>query len=187
MTATAITANKILAVLFAAYPIETRNVPGEDAMLTAKVYASALDDLDGDEVSRAITFLIKTSERLPTVAKIRLTVLDLRHGPARPGGDAWGDVTREIARRGLRGEAAFADPLVAKAVSRFGWSDLCRSENPAADRARFIELYDALCREERHVAAARPNAHSELLSAARRPDLRPLGAGRDRHRLGDGA
>lgn len=158
-----ISPHKILAVLFAAYPIETRNVPAEEALITAKVYASALDDLGEDEVNQAIMFLVKTSERLPTVAKIRATVLELRYGPARPGGDAWGDVVREIRRQGLSGLSAFADPLVAKAVSRLGWGELCRSENPAADRARFIELYDALVREERHHAAARLGATSELL------------------------
>lgn len=167
--------HKILAVLFAAYPIETRNVPPDEALITAKVYASALDDLDENEVNQAIMFLVKTSERLPTVAKIRATVLELRYGPARPGGDAWGDVVKEIGRRGLSGVAGFRDPLVAKAVSRLGWSELCRSENPAADRARFIELYDALVREERHLAAARPAVRSELL-LERAPALSAPGA-----------
>lgn len=186
-------ANKLLVLLFAAYPVETRNVPGDQALATAKIYAQALSDLVVAEVVNAIEFLIKTSERLPTVAKIRQTVLDLRYGPPRPGGDAWGDVVREIGRRGLRGDCAFADPLVAKTVQRFGWSELCRSENPTADRARFIELYDQLHAQERVIAAARPNANSDALRLAHvaqavndRPSWPAIGPA-DLRRLGGGA
>ena len=42
-----------------------------------------------------------------------------------------------------------ADPVLAATVKAFGWSALCRGDNPSADRARFIELYDQLAKDRR--------------------------------------
>lgn len=159
-----------LAVLFAAYPIETRNVPAEDALATAEVYARALEDLSEQETDQAILALVRTSPRIPTVAAIRQEVLVGRYGAPRPGLDAWGDVLRAMRQHGTRRapgkEFTFDDPLVARAVERLGWSELCRSENPAADHAHFAKLYEALRDQERTRAIASPGMRSELLVPA---------------------
>jgi len=46
----------------------------------------------------------------------------------------------------------FRDPLVLEAVRALGWVQLCDSENQVADRARFVELYDALAAKSRRAA-----------------------------------
>lgn len=162
-----------LAVLFAAYPIETRNVPADDALATAQVYARALEDLSERETDEAILTLVRTSPRLPTVAAIRQAVLVVRYGPPRPGLDAWGDVQRAMRKHGARHapgkDFRFDDPLVAHAVERLGWSELCRSENPAADHAHFAKLYEALRDQERARTIASAGMISTLL--ARAPSL----------------
>lgn len=168
-----IDAPRLMTLLFAAYPVETRNIPGDQAIVTARLYARMLADLDADEVVRAIERLIKTSERLPTVAKIRATVVELHHGPARAGADAWGDVRAAMSRHGYVSapgkDFAFDDPLVARVVESMGWRRLCESDNATADRARFAEVYEHLAQQERTAAQAAPGAVSALLPRSDRP------------------
>ena len=141
-------AKRVLAILFAAYPVETRNVTREEAEATARAYRRGLDDLDENVAMHAIDRLIKTAERLPTIAALRKAALEIQHGRKRPGGEAWGDVLKAMRSYGHIREPGihfqFEDPLVARAVAAFGWQDLCGSENAIADRARFIELYESL-------------------------------------------
>jgi hypothetical protein len=111
---------------------------------TAGVYSSMLADLDFDVAQQAVHRLINTSKWLPTVAEIRATAADIEHGPVRAGGEAYGDVLAEIRRTGHYGVPRFQDPLVAEAVGIMGWRGLCLGDNEAADRARFIEVYDRL-------------------------------------------
>lgn len=158
---------KLLAMLFAAFPVETRNVTPEEARATARVYARGLADLDSATAAKAIDRLIMSSERLPVIAKIRAMCVEIAHGRKRAGGDAWGDVVAAIRRvGGHRPAPAFDDPLVARAVAALGWRDLCLSENPVADRARFVQLYESLQDGERAEAQVSPRAESRLLRAA---------------------
>ena len=65
-----------------------------------------------------------------------------------------GDVLAEIRRTGVYGVPSFADPLVTECVRIMTWRGLCLGENEAADRARFIELYDGLATRWRVDAVA---------------------------------
>jgi hypothetical protein len=170
---------QVFAVLFAAFAIETRNVsPAEvDAMIS--VYRRGLDDLDVDLIARAINHLTKCCERLPTIAKIRATAVDLQHGRRRPGGDAWGDVIAMIKRHGARKSPGidffFADVLVARAMDQMNWKELCLSTNQVADRARFIELYDEYAIGVRALAQVAPGATHPALPATTGAAQRTLG------------
>jgi hypothetical protein len=85
-----------------------------------------------------------TSKFLPTIAEIRAAAVEMAHGARRLGGEAWGDVGSEIRRVGAYGEPQFTDPVAAECVRLMGWRNLCLGTNDAADRARFVELYDGL-------------------------------------------
>lgn len=181
-----IEANQLLAILWAAYPVETVNVGGEQALAAAEVYACCLQDIEARVVVAAVEYLIKTSDRMPTVAHIRRAAVDMTYGPPRLGGDAWGDLRSAMSKHaggkhdgGIKrpGEDfQFADPIVARVVDRLGWWDLLASENRVADRARFIELYDELAEQERVIAAAAPGLATKELAppAAPPPMLRHL-------------
>lgn len=153
-------AHKLLAVLFAAYPVETRNIPADQALVTARLYARMLADLDEQVLTSALERLVRTSERLPTVARIRAVAVELIHGPRRSGVEAWGDVRRALSRRGRMTRPGvdwqWDDPLVGAAVDAMGWLALCDSENSVADRARFCEMYDNLAQQARTDAQAAP-------------------------------
>lgn len=164
---------KVVTVLVAAFP---NSHVTED---TSAVYESALVDLDYEQVDAAVGRLLRTSRFMPSIAEIREAVIEAGSGQPRPGGDAWGDVIAAVHRYGSRRDPVFADPLVGRCVSSFGWEDLCLSENSTADRARFIELYDRIARAQRKEGQAsigarmpkiaiRGNQPTTLADAARR-------------------
>ncbi len=169
---------QVLAILFTAYAVETRNVSPAEAQAMVSVYRKGLADLDADIVARAIDQLTKSCERMPTIAAIRKVAVDLQHGARRPGGDAWGDVIAALRRYGLARSPGidfhFTDPLVARAVEQLGWRELCTSHNAIADRARFIELYDEYMVTVRQQAQIAPGATHPALP--RQNNQRTLGS-----------
>jgi hypothetical protein len=150
-----IEAAKLVAMLSAAY----RDAPISEQ--TSEVYEAMLSDLDFAAGQQAVQRLICSSKWLPTVAEIRAAAADVKHGPVRAGGEAWGDLVEAIRRVGsYRPAPTFADPLVAECVKAMGWRELCLGSNDAADRAKFVALYDALAGRERAgiVAGVLPEA-----------------------------
>jgi hypothetical protein len=131
-------AAKLVAMISAAW----RDAAISDA--TAEIYETMLADLSFETAQQAVARLIATNKWLPTIAEIRATAADIEHGPARKGGEAYGDVLAEIRRTGAYGVPTFKDPVVAECVRLMTWRGLCLGDNEAADRARFIELYDGL-------------------------------------------
>jgi hypothetical protein len=137
-------AAKLVAMLSAAY----RDAAISEA--TAEVYEAMLADVDFEAGKRAVQRLICSSKWLPTVAEIRAAAADVQHGPVRAGGEAWGDLVEAIRRVGsYRPAPTFADPLVNECVKAMGWRELCLGSNDAADRAKFVALYDSLAGRER--------------------------------------
>jgi len=115
-----------------------------------RIYEEMLADLEFDPTKQAVARLITVARFMPTVSEIRETAMCLQHGPVRPGGEAWGDVMAAVRKvGGYEPCPDFADPIVARCVERFGWRALCFEGDGTADRARFIELYDRLAREQR--------------------------------------
>jgi hypothetical protein len=157
-------------LLLAAYPTQRQRMSDSDVTGMTEVYATAFAKLDDAIVRAAISALVLTERWLPSVAQVVAKVADMRDGRKRAGGDAWGDVLGAMRRYGSHRtpgiDFSFADPLVARVVKAFGWGDLCASDNAAADRARFIELYDKLATEDasdRAVSGAMPGlAFKEL-------------------------
>ena len=164
---TPINTQHLMAILFAGYLIETRNVHPDEVTACAKLYAQKLSDLADTLVVAAVDRIVKTADRLPTIAKIRAVCVELQHGPPRPGGDAWGEVKAALTRHGRSRYPGdgwdFADPLAKRAVAALGWTELLESENLIADRARFIQLYDQYMAAARIDAQAAPGATSALL------------------------
>lgn len=138
---------RIVAVLLAAFP-QSKATP-----TTSSAYERMLADLDYVVANAAVERLLATAKFLPTIAEIREACLTLSNGEKRPGGDAWGEVLSAIRKYGYvrvpGQDFEFSDPVVAKCIRALGWTELCSSENVHADRARFIELYDAEASQSR--------------------------------------
>ena len=157
---------RIVAVLLAAFPA------AKASPNTSAVYERMLGDLDYRVANAAVERLIATAKWLPTVADIREACLTLSAGEKTPGGEAWGMVLKAVRLFGyVRSPGVdfdFPDPITQRCVAALGWSAICASENMAADRARFIELYDKLAAADRarQLADGLP-AHKRLEAHAR--------------------
>jgi hypothetical protein len=139
----AIETAKLVAMLTAAFP------GAKLSEATCQVYESMLLDLSFEAAQQAVARLICTSKWLPTVAELRQTAADIERGPVRRGAEAYADVIAEIRRTGQYGVPRFTDPIVTECVTLMTWRGLCLGDNEAADRARFIELYDSLAARQR--------------------------------------
>jgi hypothetical protein len=147
---------------------------------TAEVYVTMLADLDFDAAKEACARLMATSTFLPSIAEIRETVVNVQHGPQRTGEEAWKDVCAEIRAVGAYEAPRFNDPVVAECVRSLGWRTLCLGPNDAADRARFIALYDELttrARKDTIAGRALPPAQGHAPPMLE-PTLRRLNGGR---------
>lgn len=163
--------SKLVAVLFAAYPVQSSRLSAEQARQTSAAYRRMLSDLDFVTVSAAVERLISTREYFPTVAEIRASCVTVERGDTKPGGAAWGEVIRAVGRYGIYRQPGvdfhFDDPITHRCVSSFGWQNICNSENQVSDRARFVDLYDQLAKQDRTDQVA-----GNLPAAARYRELR---------------
>ena len=146
-------AQALVLEMTAALPKEWSFLTREQQNATQKQYRRFLVDLPFEAAYTAVHELIGTAKTMPTIADIRAATARVQLGNVRAGGEAWGSVMRAMAAEGSRRKPGrdfrFKDPIVARCVDALGWVALCTTENQTADRARFIELYDRLAREQR--------------------------------------
>lgn len=104
-----------------------------------------LKDMDGKIVENAVMEHISTNIYPPNIAEIRKLCMERYSPPILSFDDAWGVVQRAMADYGWHHPVeAFAtmDEVTLSVVKNLGWSRLCQSENPTADRANFREAYE---------------------------------------------
>lgn len=105
-----------------------------------------LQDIDYKVAENAIAEHICTNIYPPNIAEIRKLCADRMQKTVLPFDEAWGVVQKALRDYGFYNpEKAFAtmDELTLSVVKNLGWSRLCMSENPTADRANFREAYEA--------------------------------------------
>lgn len=150
-------ADRLIAVLVAAYPVPAW--PEETVIL----FATDIEDLDYDACSVAMRTWRMTRRDRPTIFDIRdATRRQLDAAGQRPhevdGDEAWGYVVEQRSVTGrYRPFPADRYPEVARVVARMGWETLCDSDNPEADRAHFLRLFElekGRVREARNAAPA---------------------------------
>jgi len=131
-------AQKITALLSLSFPSSQFNEGN------AAAYEKLMSNLDYEPTLRAVERLAQTQKFLPAFSEIREAMLELENGTRRKGAEAWGDVVEAIRHVGAYGVPKFTDEITAYAVERCGWRNLClEGSSDAADRARFIEVYEA--------------------------------------------
>lgn len=151
-------AEEIVTVLASAYPLVVGRFSETQARAWLTTYSTAIVDLDYETTKKAAARLIKTSPWV-SIAELRAAVVDVVHGQARTGAEAWGDVLAKIGRYGMNrpplvddGERKpwrFDDELINLLADASTWREWCLSENQAADRARFIDAYDRMAKQGR--------------------------------------
>lgn len=166
-------ADKLVATLVASYAAQLQRMSPDGLSAMRIAYRTGILDLDEQAAGAALERLRSTCKFPPSIAEIRAAALESVVGAVRAGGSAWGDVTRAISKYGTyRAPGAdfhFEDPIVARCVADIGWRTLCETEVVAAERARFIQLYDTLAAQgqrDRQSPRALPAAPSGTSTSA---------------------
>lgn len=131
---------------------------------TVEVYFQDLQDIPPDELVAAAQACRSQAGRqfAPSTGELRGMVGELRRAIVNVPSpmEAWGEVCRQIVENGGDfGKPVWSNPLVARVVDQMGWRNLRMSEDPTADRARFLQAYERLSEkaqaQEMYVPAVR--------------------------------
>lgn len=129
-------ASVLVGVLMAAYRLD---VTGE----TAAIYARALEPFDATEARAAVSRVIETEERFPSIARIRREIGERRAGLPSPI-QAWELVV---------GEQRVLPDVVREARDAIGGRWAIRThDQPSILRAQFVKAYEELRVEAIHRA-----------------------------------
>lgn len=104
----------------------------------------ALKDIPYEIAENAVMEHICTNVFPPNIAEIRKLCMERCKPKILSFDEAWGLVQKAMSEYGwYHPQEAFAimDELTLSVVKNLGWSRLCQSENPTADRANFREAY----------------------------------------------
>ena len=104
-----------------------------------------LKDIPYEVAENAVMEHICTSVYPPNIAEIRKLCMERCRQPVLSFDDAWGVVQKAMSMYGSwRTEEAYRtmDALTLSVVKNIGWTRMCQSENPVADRANFREAYE---------------------------------------------
>ena len=105
-----------------------------------------LKDIPYEVAENAVMEHICTNVFPPNIAEIRKLCVERCQRPVLSFDEAWGVVQRAMSTYGWHHpQEAFEtrEELTLSVVKNLGWSRLCQSENPTADRANFREAYEA--------------------------------------------
>jgi hypothetical protein len=168
---------------------------------TLKLYEQMLSDVDGSALVLAAKAHMAASRFFPTIHDLRQAAIEISLPRREPAIVAWGDVMAAqtwawpgryqeviysvrdtaglppmpemIVRQDLGGEPPFRNPLTAQACRILGgWRAIMASECPAAERARFVEAYEALVARERDEALMLPEVRErQQIGAGAEADL----------------
>jgi hypothetical protein len=170
-------------MLKANYHYATKDMTAEQISDLEVLWCELLKDVDGALLRASALQHVANSKWFPTVAELRQAAADIASPNHRMTAmEAWGEVSRQVRDVGSYGKPQFSNPLIRRLVDDIGWLDLCHSEMPGADRARFIDGYKALVSRERQETMELPQVTEarqrfRVLAEQKRIDA-PRGNGR---------
>lgn len=129
------------------YPKENL-LPNSQAM---ELWFRQLEDIPYDLAEMALNKWVATNKWSPTIADIREQAASVVSGEKPLWSDGWEEVVRAIKNYGSYGQKEAMESMsdiTRMAVRRMGYIDLCRSENPVADRANFRMIFEQIAERE---------------------------------------
>ena len=124
-------------------------LPNEQAM---ELWFKQLEDIPYQVAETGLNKWVALNKWSPSIADIREMASELVNGELPDWGDAWEEVCKAIrcygSYRALEALESLS-PLARKATERMGFTNLCMSENPSADRANFRMIYENLAEREK--------------------------------------
>ena len=105
-----------------------------------------LSDLDPVIAKAAVIKVCRESDFFPSVARIveAARQMDPRTAKLPTAAEAWEEVVILIIHFGPYRAPKYSCDLVRRAVRAIGWQQLCMGDNPEADRAHFLRLYESM-------------------------------------------
>ena len=105
-----------------------------------------LADLEAVVAKAAIIKVCRESKFLPSVAQVVAAAVELdpRLAKLPTAAEAWEEVEQLIQTAGPYRAPKYSCDTVKRAVRAIGWLQLCMGENPEADRAHFLRLYESM-------------------------------------------
>lgn len=171
---------RMFALLGEVWPKEAANI----SPTTVEVYSRILADIDDDLLKAGVVHLLSEATFWPKPAEVRRAALRLVQRNERTAGEAWAMVGRYLNLPqttwigGVRYRARALPEDVQRAVEAVGGiSYLRQSENVMADRARFLQAYEALQARESERARMLPEVRRVVERVAAGSAARRLEAG----------
>lgn len=132
----------LVALASSSYP----SMQGKDPKPIVDAWSLMLIDLDPLLARAAIVKICRSSPFFPSVSQIVTAAEELDpSGEKLPvAAEAWEEVSGLIQSVGPYRAPTYSCDLVKRTVRAIGWRQLCLSENPEADRAHFLRLYESL-------------------------------------------
>ena len=118
-----------------------------------RAYDLMLAHFPGDVLAAAAQLHASRNDFFPKPAQLMRAAVEIM-GTAGGGNGApdpyaaWESLQAEIRRVGYLGTPRFESPALAEAVKRLGWRQLCLSDNPVSERARFLDCYRRIVESE---------------------------------------
>lgn len=158
-------AAKLVTMLITAWPDAFRWMDDAQQAEQRALYREFLVDLDYRAGDAAVRRLIATwkptnAQRMPAISELRSAITMVQRGRAMAGGEAWGAIRK--LRGGTQADLEAIDPTARSVLESLGWivwADVFVGgetikrwrvvvghsvDDHVADRARFIELWEAL-------------------------------------------
>jgi len=143
--------SRLLVLAVANFP----NLQDKDMEPTAMLWQKMLSDMPYQLAENALVKVLATSKFFPSVAEIREAASQLTQPAQMTAIDAWGEVLKAIRYYGFYREKeamAFLPPEVANLVRKFGWREICTSEQPEVIRAQFRMAWETQAARQKELA-----------------------------------
>lgn len=171
-------ATQVLAYVDMLWPPRVALDPDTVRMRVAAV-ADLWEPITQDEARVAIKFFALAGGAFPpSVAQVLRHALDQRIGNYEDGDEVWGEVLGNVARYGRDRfqYTSWSSEELKAYVERFGWRDICNSENLSVTQSVFMKGWLATVERERAATMRREARLPETGRALGSPDgLRELG------------
>lgn len=156
------------------------NLPGmQDRQMkpTIMLWQKMFSDLPYELAEAALIKVLSTTKFWPTVAEIREAAAQISQPKVLEASEAWGQVMEGLRKFGLyqaQDAMNWFSPEIRMMVKRFGWWEICHTDNIDVVRGQFIKAWDAHAKGQREMAVL-PGPIREMIEGMAEAKALPRG------------
>lgn len=133
-----------------------------------------LQDLEYNVAQMALRKYVHINKFSPTIAELREIAAEITTEKVEDWGEGWKELQHAIRKFGIyRTQEALEslNGVTKDVVKRLGFKELCMSENPVADRARFKDIYEQLAKRKKVESQMPANLLIEISKVTKKMEL----------------